>query len=96
MKKKHFESEVKKIIAISREFGIKKVVLFGSCVDNIEHARDIDVAIIGIRPGDFFRYYGKVSMAIRDEVDIVDFNDIRKHLQNRIVSKGKVIYESGN
>jgi len=93
MKKEILEIELKKIAGISKEFGAKKVLLFGSCLEDIESARDIDIAVSGIKPGEFFRYYGKVSMAVEDEVDIVDLDDIREHLYKRVLSKGQVIYE---
>lgn len=93
MKKKVFETELKKIIAISKEFGAEKILLFGSCLEDIKSAQDIDIAVSGIKPREFFKYYGKVSMAVDDEVDIVDLDDIREYLCRKILSKGKVIYE---
>ena len=93
MRKEVFDSELGKIVEISKEFGVEKVLLFGSCLEDVETAHDIDIAVIGIKPGDFFKYYGKVSMAVDDEVDIIDLNDMREHLHKRITSKGRVIYE---
>lgn len=93
MKNEVFETEVEKIIDISKEFGANKILLFGSCLEDIESAQDIDIAVSGIKPREFFKYYGKVSMAVDDEVDIIDLDDIREHLHKRILSKGKVIYE---
>lgn len=93
MNKTTFENEVSEIVAISKKFGAKKVLLFGSCLEDIESAHDIDVAVSGIKPKDFFRYYSKVSLAIDDEVDVVDLDDAREHLYKRILAKGKVIYE---
>lgn len=95
MKREVLERELKKIASISKEFGAKKVLLFGSCLEDIESARDIDIAVSGIKPGEFFKYYGKVSMAVEDEVDIVDLDDIREHLYKRVLSRGQVIYEEG-
>jgi len=95
MKKEVFERALKKIASISKEFGAKKVLLFGSCIEDIESAQDIDVAVSGIKPRDFFKFYGKVSMAVDDEVDIIDLDDIREHLYKRVLSKGQVIYEEG-
>lgn len=95
MKRETLERELKKIAGISREFGAKKVILFGSCLEDIESAGDIDIAISGIKPREFFKYYGKVSMAVDGEVDIVDLDDIREHLYKRVLSKGQVIYEEG-
>ena len=93
MKKEIFKTELEKIIAISKEFGADKVLLFGSCLEDIESAQDIDIAVSGIKPREFFKYYGKVSMTVDDEVDIIDLDDIREHLCKRILSKGRVIYE---
>ena len=56
-------------------------------------ARDIDIAVSGIEPKEFFKYYGKVSMMVEDEVDIVDLDDVREHLYKKILSKGRVMYE---
>ena len=93
MDKTTFDKEVAEIINISAQFGAKKVLLFGSCLEDIGSAHDIDVAVSGIKPRDFFKYYSKVSMAVEDEVDIVDLDDAREHLYKRILAKGKVIYE---
>jgi predicted nucleotidyltransferase len=60
MKKETLERELKKIAGISKEFGAKRVILFGSCLEDIESARDIDIAVSGIKPREFFKYYGKV------------------------------------
>lgn len=93
MKRETFEKELAKIISISKEFGAKKILLFGSCLSDIKSARDIDIAVSGVKPKDFFEFYGKVTMAVDDEVDLIDLDDARKHLRNRILSKGKLIYE---
>lgn len=95
MKKEVFEKELEKIITISKEYGAEMVLLFGSCVKDVESAQDIDIAVRGIKPREFFRYYGKISMAVEDEVDLIDLDDIRKHFYERILSKGRVIYERG-
>ena len=95
MKREVLERGLDKIAGISKEFGAKKVLLFGSCVEDIKLAHDIDIAVSGIRPREFFEYYGKVSMAVDDEVDIVDLDDVRGHLYRRILSKGRIVYERG-
>jgi len=93
MKKEILKKELDKIVGISKEFGVEKVLLFGSCLKDGEVAHDIDIAVKGIKPRDFFKYYGKVSMVVDDEVDIIDLDDLREHLYKRILSKGRVIYE---
>ncbi|MBD3232125.1 MAG: hypothetical protein GF315_00210 [candidate division Zixibacteria bacterium] len=88
-----FDTELKKIIRISKEFGAKKVILFGSYFRDADSAHDIDIAVSGIDPKRFFKYYGKVSMVVGPEVDIIDLDDIRQHLRKRILSRGEVLYE---
>jgi len=86
MKKEVFERELERITSISKEFGAKSVLSFGSYLEDIESARDIDIAVSGIKPREFFKYYGKVSMVVDDEVDIVDLDDVREHLYKRLLS----------
>lgn len=93
MKKEVLDNELAKIGEISKEFNVEKVFLFGSCLENVETANDIDIAVEGIRAKDFFKYYGRISLAVDDKVDLVDLDDIREHLQKRILSKGRLIYE---
>jgi len=93
MKKEVLDSELVRIGKISKEFDVGKVFLFGSCLENAETANDIDIAVEGIKAKDFFKYYGRISMAVDDEVDLVDLKDVREHFQKRILSKGRLIYE---
>ncbi len=87
------ETQLQKIVEVSKKFGVKKVILFGSCLEDAGNAHDIDIAVSGIKDEDFFKYYGYLSMALKDEVDVVDLNDISAHFYKRIVSKGRVLYE---
>ncbi|MBU1121101.1 MAG: nucleotidyltransferase domain-containing protein [Candidatus Omnitrophica bacterium] len=93
MKKEILDNELAKIGKISKEFDVAKVFLFGSCLESVETANDIDIAVKGINPRDFFKYYGRISMAVDDAVDLVDLDDVREHFQKRILSKGRIIYE---
>ncbi len=93
MRKEALAKELAKIEKISKEFDVGRVFLFGSCLESMETANDIDLAVEGIRAQDFFKYYGRISMAVDNEVDLVDLDDIREHFQKRILSKGRIIYE---
>ena len=49
----------KKIIRdISKQYHAKRVLLFGSSIDPTKESHDIDIAVEGIPPKDFFKYYG--------------------------------------
>lgn len=93
MIKKRLENELEKIVALSKRYGAKKVILFGSCLEDPSKAHDIDIAVSGISDREFFSYYGQLSMEMADEIDIVDLNDLPSHFSKRILSRGKVLYE---
>jgi len=48
------ESDKQKIREISEKYHAKRVLLFGSCLDVTRESRDIDIAVEGISPEDFF------------------------------------------
>lgn len=95
MRKEVLDNELAEIGKISKEFNVGKVFLFGSCLEHFETAKDIDIAVEGIKATDFFRYYGRISLAVDDEVDLIDLGDVREHFQKRILAKGRIIYEKG-
>jgi len=92
MKREVLERELAKIIRISKEFGVEKVLLFGSCVEEVESAKDIDIAVKGVKPEQFFELYGRILGVIDSEVDLIPLEDTREHFSKRILEKGKVIY----
>ena len=93
MNKIAIDTELKKIVEIGRKYGAAKIILFGSCLEDMATARDIDIAVSGIAPGRFFDFYADVSMGIPDEADIIDLDDVDEHLRRRIETKGKILYE---
>ena len=88
------DQELQNIVdLLVKNYQPEKIILFGSCLKDIKAANDIDIAVSGVKPRDFFYYYGKVSMIVDDRIDIVDLDEIKGHLYNRILDKGKVLYE---
>ena len=51
------ENDKSIIVDIASRYKAKKVLLFGSSVRQ-QQADDIDLAVEGIQPEDFFRFYG--------------------------------------
>ena len=93
MQQEVLEKDLIKLINICKEFNAEKVFLFGSCLEELRFANDIDIAVKGIKQKEFFLFYGKVSMMLDNEVDIIDLDDVREHIYKRILSKGKIVYE---
>ena len=92
MKKEIFKKDLARIVNISKEFGAEKVFLFGSCLEKVESARDIDIAVKVVKPEKFFEMYGKILGAVASEIDLIPLEDIREHFANRILEKGRLIY----
>jgi len=79
------------IIGLAVRYGAKRVVLFGSSADPEREARDIDLAVEGIRPADFFRFYGELIFGLSKPVDLVDLSTDSKF--TRLIRRdGELLY----
>ena len=86
------EEKDKKIIQdLSRKYTVKRVLLFGSSLDKKRTSRDIDIAIEGISPKDFFKYYGDLLLQLSKPVDVVDLEGSSKFI-SLIKKEGKLLY----
>lgn len=72
------ESEKRTIREISKRYAVKRVLLFGSSLVIDKESRDIDLAVEGISPGDFFRYYGDLMLGLSKPVDVIDLSGTSK------------------
>ncbi len=82
----------KKIIQdISRQYHAKKVVLFGSSADPKRESRDIDIAVEGVSPKDFFKYYGDLIFSLSKPIDVIDIKGRSKFI-SLILREGTLLY----
>jgi|SRR3972149_6908342 len=95
MQKEVLERALAKIISLSKEFDAEKVLLFGSCLEDIESAQDIDIAVKGVKPEKFFEMYGRILGVVDSEIDLIPLEDTREHFAKRILEKGRMIYGRG-
>jgi len=68
------EHDIETIRRTSREYGLKRVLLFGSAARPDAKARDIDIAVEGLDPRRFFEFYGDLLFALSLPVDIFDLS----------------------
>ena len=85
------ENDKKIIREISKKYHAKRVLLFGSNLDTGKESRDIDIAVEGISPADFFRYYGELLFALSKPVDVIDLSGTSKFI-SLIKQEGMLIY----
>ena len=79
------------ITRCAKKYKVSSIYLFGSSLDIDSAPNDIDLAVEGIRPEIFFKFYGELLRSLSKPVDLVDLS--RKSLFNRIIEeKGVKIY----
>lgn len=76
---------------ISKKYHAKRVLLFGSSILPEKENRDIDIAVEGISPKDFYRFYGDLLFSLSKPVDVIDLSDDSKFIQ-MIRREGVVLY----
>lgn len=79
------DKEKEIIIQYAKKYNISSVYLFGSSIDENSQANDIDLAVKGIAPKLFFKFYGELLRNLSKPVDLVDLS--KKSLFNEIVEE---------
>ena len=76
----------------AREFDAGTLWLFGSSVTKGGGARDIDLAVEGLPPENFLKFYFHLMLALPKPVDLIDLTD-GPSLEPIIRETGAIIYE---
>jgi len=84
---------IERCVATARQFGVKRLILFGSALDAPETARDVDLACEGVNGWDIFRLGARLEEELGVNVDLVPLSPGDKFSQ-RILRLGRVIYEA--
>lgn len=72
------EKDKKIIRELSAKYHVKRVLLFGSSTDPVKEGRDIDLAVEGIDPREFFDYYGDLMLKLSKPIDLIDLSETSK------------------
>lgn len=84
------ENDKKVIIDYAKKYEAEYVLLFGSSVLRGESG-DIDIAVKGIKPEKFFKFYAEVFKYATKPVDIIDLNE-SSAFNDLVEKKGIRIY----
>lgn len=69
---KPFEQDIQHAVELLKSGGCSEVFLFGSLAEGRAHKHsDIDLAVRGCPPGQFFHLYGKLMGELEHPVDLV-------------------------
>ncbi len=85
------ESDKRKIREISEKYHVKRVLLFGSSLDVTRESHDIDIAVEGVSPEDFFEYYGELMLKLSQPIDVIDLSGNSKFTR-LIQQEGVMLY----
>ena len=68
------EKDRQQIVSAAKAIGVRAVYVFGSVLDDAAEPQDIDLAVEGVPPGMFFRFYGRLMRSLSKPVDLVDLD----------------------
>lgn len=84
--------------ALAGEPGIKVALVYGSAAaGKMRPGSDVDVAVLFDRPLDMearLALWGKLTDALRREVDLVDLYDLGGEILHQILTKGRVVIKN--
>jgi predicted nucleotidyltransferase len=77
------------ITELAVRYDVRRILLFGSSADPVARdPQDIDLAVEGIRPDQYFKFYGDLLVSLSKPVDLVDLS--QKGLFNEFVIRDGV------
>jgi len=83
-------SDRTKIESLAEKYSAQRVLLFGSAATG-EQFEDIDLAVEGVRPDQFFKFYSELLWSLSKPVDLIDLSE--KTLFSRLVeTEGSCLY----
>jgi len=85
------EKQIEKAVAIARQFGAKRLILFGSALHSPDSAEDLDLACDGVDGWRFYELGGRIEDEIRVPLDLIPLSPPNRftHLVER---EGKVLF----
>ncbi|MBI5409393.1 MAG: nucleotidyltransferase domain-containing protein [Nitrospirae bacterium] len=79
------------ILQYAEKYNVAAVFLFGSSLEKDRESNDIDIAVKGIEPRLFFKFYAELFKRLSKPVDLIDLS--KKTLFNSLVEEtGEKIY----
>lgn len=83
---------VERCAAAARDFGARRLILFGSALESPDTARDVDLACEGVEGWDVLRLGARLEEELGVNVDLVPMSPDDRFSQH-VARRGRVIYE---
>jgi len=79
-----------KICYYADKYGVESILLFGSASTS-DIYNDIDIAVSGIKPEEFFCFYGDLLMDLSKPVDLIDLSQ-KSLFTDMVMDEGIKLY----
>ena len=91
-------SQAEQIAALLVErFQATQVILFGSLTrQRFTEVSDIDLAVAGIPPGQFFEALAAANQVTNRWVDLKPLEDLEPYFYRRVIATGEVLYDQSH
>lgn len=81
--------------ALRDDYGAQRIILFGSLVkDQFTAESDIDLAVAGLAPANFFTILAEVNRLSEFKVDLKPLEKLHPHFYRRVLAQGETLYEA--
>jgi predicted nucleotidyltransferase len=82
------------IHALATHYPIQRMILFGSLArGGFAPGSDIDLAVEGLPPGDYFTALAEANRLTRFWVDLKPLEELQPHFRERVLATGECVYE---
>jgi predicted nucleotidyltransferase len=85
------KADKESIISIAKKYKVSRVLLFGSNASVDKEGNDIDLAVEGIVPSDFFAFYSDLIFGLTKPVDLIDLSGTSR-FHKMVAAEGILIY----
>lgn len=84
--------QIGKAIDLSRKYNVGELILFGSSLEDLSTANDLDLAVSGLEGWEFFELSARLEEELNLNIDLIPLDNDSK-LSKHIRKIGKVLYE---
>ena len=84
--------EIKQCEQVARKYGATKIILFGSTLEDMESAHDIDLICSGVSDGDFILMSSEMEELVSVPVDVFSTTPLTSFVDFNL-KRGRVLYE---
>lgn len=84
--------DLDRCVEVLRRFGARRVILFGSALESLAEARDLDLAVEGLEGRLFFKAGTEAEKALPVSLDLIPL-DPPTPFSRYVEKRGRVLYD---